>query len=329
MSDGHRRREGAPLLIMIPVFNDWEALRLLLMKLDGVLAAGGVRAEVLIVNDGSSMPEPANLLDAAPAALDQIRKLDLLRNLGHQRAIAVGLAFVNANVPCRAVVLMDGDGEDTPEDALRLVAEFDRQGGRAVVFAGRARRSESFAFVVFYHLFKIAHRVLTGHKVEVGNFSVLPRDLLCRLVVVSELWNHYAAAVYKARLPRHIVPTHRGPRLFGRSTMNFPSLVTHGLSAISVFGEVVGARLLIAAGGLILLAMFGVGAVLYLKLMTQAAIPGWATTAVGVLAVLLMQAVTAAVIFIFTILNARQGTSFLPIRDYGFFCGEVRRIYPS
>ena len=36
---------------------------------------------------------------------------------------------------------------------------------------------------------------------RVGNFSVIPRDLLSRLVVVSELWNHYAAAVFKSRLP--------------------------------------------------------------------------------------------------------------------------------
>ena len=55
--------------------------------------------------------------------------------------------------------------------------------------------------------------VLTGRKVEVGNFSVLPWTLLERLVGVSEIWNHYAAAVYKARFPLVQVPV---PRKFWR-----------------------------------------------------------------------------------------------------------------
>ena len=93
--------------------------------------------------------------------------------------------------------------------------------------------------------------LLTGIPVRVGNFSVIPAAQLRRLVVVSELWNHYAAAVFKARTPKATVPTARAPRLAGRSRMNFVDLVTHGLSALSVHSELIGVRLLVVAAVLI------------------------------------------------------------------------------
>ena len=79
-------------------------------------------------------------------AIGRVEVLHLRRNLGHQRAIAIGLAFVEAERPrCRAVVLMDSDGEDAPEDVPRLVARCEQEGRRKIVFAERTKRSESAA----------------------------------------------------------------------------------------------------------------------------------------------------------------------------------------
>ncbi|HEX2091590.1 MAG TPA: glycosyltransferase [Longimicrobiaceae bacterium] len=312
---------------MIPVFDDWASLALLLPRLDAALASTGEEAEVLVVNDGSTLPAPSDLVGFTPRALRTVRVLELHRNLGHQRAIAIGLTYVHTHLPGRTLVVMDGDGEDAPEDVPRLLARFQEEDGRKVVFAGRKKRSESLVFVVFYHLFRGLHLLLTGHSVRVGNFSVLPPQALRTLVVVSELWNHYAAAVYKARIPRSVIPTERGTRIAGRPTMNFPALVTHGLSAMSVFGEAIGARLLIASGSVILLALLGVTAVIYLRFFALRPIPGWAYISAGVLVVIVMQAVVASGMFIFTILNSRQGSSFLPIRDFAFFCEEARVLY--
>src|SRR4029434_10989959 len=80
-------------------------------------------------------------------------------------------------------------------------------------------------------------------------------EALSSLVVASELWNHYAAAVVKLRLPYTSIPTTRGRRASGRSSLDFVALVVHGLSAASVFGDVIGVRLAIATG--LLAAVFG------------------------------------------------------------------------
>ncbi|WZO98400.1 glycosyltransferase [Isosphaeraceae bacterium EP7] len=315
------------LLVILPVFNDWPALGKLLVGLDAALGGANLAASILVVDDGSTSPAPAGWPGGPFAAIDRVSVLTLRRNLGHQRAIAVGLSFVEGRVPCRAVVLMDADGEDDPRDVPRLLEQLDRDGGHTVVFAGRSKRSESLAFRFFYGLFRGLHRVLIGHGVRVGNFSAISRERLSSLVVVSELWNHYAASVLKSRQPHSVVPTVRARRLDGESKMNFVGLVIHGLSALSVQSEVVGVRVLVAAFGLVGLSLLGLAAIILIRLATDLAIPGWATTSFGVLLLLLTQTVMFAFLFSFLIIGGRQASSFLPSRDYHHFVGPVRTAY--
>ena len=196
-----------------------------------------------------------------------------------------------------------------------------------MVFAERRKRSESLTFRACYHLYRLAHRVLTGRSVRVGNFSALPRERLASLVAVSDLWNHYAAAAFASRQPIETIPTHRAPRLAGRSRMNFVGLVAHGLSAMSVFGDVIGVRLLLATTGLIVLVGLALVATTLVRLLTALAIPGWATTMFGVLLILLFQATLFLFVFSFMILAGRNSAGFLPRRDYVHFVGSRREVF--
>jgi hypothetical protein len=309
------------VLILVPIYDDWDCARRLLEALDRQEALAGAR--VLFVDDGS---------ESAPGAmppvsrLGRVEVLTLRRNLGHQRALAVGLAYVAENVPCRAVVVMDGDGEDDPADVPRLLHAMDEAGGRAIAFAERTRRAEGLAFRLGYAGYRWLHRALTGIPVRVGNFSAIPTPLLRRLVVVSDLWNHYAASVIQARLPRVLVPTRRAKRLAGQSRMSFVGLVTHGLGAMSVFGDRVGVRLLIGAAVLLLLTLIGIAAIVAIRFGTDRAIPGWATTAAGLLLAIFFQVFTLAVVFVFMVLGGRDRSGFLPARDYSWFVAGVQTV---
>src|SRR5262249_7603317 len=105
------------------------------------------------------------------------------------------------------------------------------------------------------------------------------------LSVMPELWNHYAAAVFRSKLPLKTVPIPRGHRTSGTTQMNFVALVYHGLSAISVFGDIVGVRLLLGSLVGALLAGLAIFAIIAVRFMTDWAIPGWATYSVGLLAI--------------------------------------------
>jgi glycosyltransferase involved in cell wall biosynthesis len=314
---------------LIPVFNDWAALAQLLPQLDDALHQHALRADVLIVDDGSTEPPPADFLKGPFQALGRIDLLPLRRNLGHQRAITVGLAYVHDQLAPPAVIVMDADGEDDPRDVPRLLQRCSQEGGERLVFAERTKRSESWAFRLSYGLYKVGHYLLTGYRVRVGNFSVVPRPQLARLVTIAEMWNHYAAAAIKSRLPFVTVPTRRARRLHGPSKMDFIQLALHGLSALAVYGDLIVVRLLLATLLLSFLMGLTLAGLLGLWLLTDRAVPGWAVIALGAAETVLLQGAFFFFLVSVLILGNRQSAMFLPLRDYVSFTGPVQTVWPS
>ena len=317
------------LVILIPVFNDWEALELLLADLDRTLAQCPMLPQVLIVDDGSTAPIPSTLEDQPYRTLRSVEILRLRRNLGHQRAIAVGFVFVQQSIPCEAVVLMDGDGEDLPQSVLLLVDRFCHQKQDRIVFAARAKRLERWWFRLFYHAYRLAHRLVTGAPVRVGNFSLVPRGTLEQLVVVPEIWNHYAAAAIRAALPYENIPINRGRRLVGQSKMNPIGLLLHGLSAIFVYADIVGARLFVGAVFLTVLAAATAAIAIVASLTARPALSGWPVYVAGILCIILLQAVMLSLVLVFSVIGGRVNSSFLPVRDCPYFVSGVRKIFPG
>jgi hypothetical protein len=317
------------VMILIPVYEDWSALALLLPSLDQELNAAGLSADILIVDDGSL---DCKFVAAAPKCFHSIEAIDILslrRNVGHQRAIAVGLSYLEANQLSHPVVVMDSDGQDDPRDIPRLVKECGVHQHRKIIFAARTRRAESLPFKLFYHFYRLIHFLLTGVQVRVGNFSVVPSSVLRRLVAVSELWNHYAAAVYKAKLPIALISTQRRCRLDGSSRMNLISLVVHGLSAMAVFGDRIGVRLLVVVCIGMSVVSGALVSVVAIRLLTSLAIPGWATYVACLLLVILIQMLIVVLVFAFVILSGRDTVSIIPSRDYVHIADSVRRVYGS
>jgi glycosyltransferase involved in cell wall biosynthesis len=297
-------------------------LALLLDSLDAALASHQLVGRVLIVDDGSTT-RPAPKRAPLRHALELVEVLRLRRNLGHQRAIAVGLCHLVEHRDGSGIIIMDGDGQDQPTDIPRLLGIAADRADDPAVFAGRLRRSEGMMFAFFYHLYRLLHRLLTGVAVRMGNFSYLPWHHADRLVVCSELWNHYAAAVVHSRVPYALLPTERGTRLTGESSMNLVGLVAHGLSAMAVFSDRIGARALAVSGAALTVALLSLITVLGVRWGTALALPGWATTAAGLLVVFVAQIVMLSTLFTFVVLSGRSHTAVIPLRDYRVFVREV------
>jgi polyisoprenyl-phosphate glycosyltransferase len=319
--------EGASIVVVMPCYNEWESMGLLLKALETALSATACHCDVLLVDDCSSVPRPLDLVCGTFEMLNRIDVLRLRRNIGHQRAICVGLSHIYEHWKADAVVIMDADGEDRPDDIPRLLAAFEQHGRTAIVFAERTRRSEGLLFRLGYAAYRALHLMLTGIRVKVGNFSIVPWEHLGALVVTSETWNHYAASVFRSKVGHIAIPTTRGTRLAGKSKLNFVGLVVHGMSAIAVFLDVVAVRLsLLACAGAGLLLLLCV-AVLVVRYGTSLAIPGWATMTMGLLLVILTQMFVFILGLAGLVLFYRDNLSFIPIRDYKYFVGECCEIY--
>jgi hypothetical protein len=313
------------IVILSCLYDDWKSAADLFEKLGKEMAQGKWTVQLVIINDGSLEPRPSEFLKGI-SGFSHIEIVTLNRNMGSQRAIAIGLSHVFETNSTDAVVVMDSDGEDRPVDAVKLIETFEGQSTPAIIFAARAKRSETALFRICYQFYRALHFVLTGYGIRFGNFSIVPRALLGRLVVDPNLWLHYAASVVSSRIPYKTIPTERGSRLHGKSKLNLANLVIHGIAAISCYNELVGVRLIFFSLGLCVLLMLLIVAVIIIKLATSLAIQGWATFTVGVLLVLLIQISLMVLALAAIAISSRKAHFFFPVRQYKFLIQNVESI---
>lgn len=293
-------------IILFPFFNDEISLNKVLKDLEGLLANSLENLSLLIINDGS--PE-FTLETSIPYTI-----VHLQRNIGHQKAIAVGLAYAHHELVFDQVLIMDCDGEDRPEDAVRLLRQ-ENEGGKIVV-AKRITRQEGKKFRLFYTLYKAMFVLLTGKRITFGNFMLLPKKNVDTLVYHSEIWNHLAGTVLKSKIPYSTVKTHRGKRYEGVSKMSFTTLLLHGLGAIGVFIEVIASRLLLLSLSLIVISIVAILVISFIRFFTNEAIPGWATTAVSSMLIVLLQSFLLSLFTIFLYLSLKAQRQFIPAHHY-------------
>ena len=316
------------LRIVIPVFNDWESLNILLRELDRVAAGLDWDLAVSAVDDGSTLP-PEGLLPAV-TDLRSLQRVDLVRlstNVGHQRAIAVGLCLACDDADSDAVLVMDSDGEDPPAAVPSMLAATAGLQDFCVVGA-RRKRSENLTFKASYIIYKNVFKAVTGKRIGHGNFSLLSAGYASRLVMLPDLWNNLAAAVLRSRLPIQQVFIDRGKRYAGKSKMNFTSLMVHGFSAISVYADTIFVRLLLATLALAAITVVVSVIVISLRLFVPAhATPGWATTVTFSLIIIVLQALFTTLTSMLSLLNNRVQRLMLPIQDYKPYVRAVETLF--
>lgn len=313
------------VVLVIPVYDDWENLSHLLRAIDEQPRLDRAVFDVFVINDGSRTKAPVELWCADRFAhIRSIKLVNLICNLGHQRAIAVGLVMANEEAGSGGVIVMDCDGEDRPEDIPTLV-ETAMKNPDQIVCARRSKRSESLTFRSFYLLYKSMFRVLAGTTIDFGNFCCIPRAALQGLGYSPSLWNHLAATLVRSRLPLIRIPTQRGRRYVGESRMNLDMLVTLGLSAISVYADTVLVRITIGMLAISGLTIVGLAAVAAVRLFSEMAIPGWASTVFGSLSIVLLQSLLFAVISAFLLLSARSTKPVIPMIDAPNFIASTEQ----
>ncbi|MCC7225720.1 MAG: glycosyltransferase [Burkholderiaceae bacterium] len=273
----------ARFAVVMPVYEDQEAASRLMKNLRQEY---GDAVTVVAVDDGSVRhPIDASTLDEAGIRGVVIK---LRRNVGHQRAIAIGLNYVADQMPdCPCTIVMDSDGEDTPESIRELVVPLQSPDVDVVV-AARKSRVETLRFKAFYVVYKALFQLLSGRKISFGNFMALKPFAIKRVAAMQELWMHIAACMLTSKLRLQTTLIDRGPRYAGKSKMNFVGLALHGFRALMVFAEDVLVRVGIACSLVAVLTVAGSLVAIGLKL-AGFATPGWFSVALGILLLVFLQ----------------------------------------
>ena len=320
---------GKDIVVLTATYNDWETFLPFLTSLDEVLVQASLTARVVVVDDGSSHP----IEDTAPDALDltaisQITAVTLTRNMGNQRAVAIGLSHIAREMPCDYLVIMDSDMEDLPEYVPQLIERASETNNK-IIFAERTQRANRITFKLFYGLYQSLYRLLTGMPISIGNFSAVPGRLVKRIAGISEIWSHFPAGIMRAKIPYESLPSSRGPRLHGESKMNLVSLVIHGLSGLSVHADVVGVRLLLGILGLGGFILVSIAVIVLQKLFTDIHMLGWTSQTVLILGGILFQMLIAALLIVFLVLTQKNQRTIIPALDFEAFIFTVEQLYPA
>lgn len=300
------------LIVVMPVYEDVEASSQLFKEL---FANFGNDIFVVAVDDGS-VKQPLKIENISKAQVDGV-VLKLRRNVGHQRAIAIGLGYVSEHMHNNQhVVVMDSDGEDLPSTISDLLGKLESSEVDVVV-AKRKSRVETLRFKIFYAVYKRFFNLMTGRQISFGNFMALKSTAIKRLVSMQELSIHVAAAVIASKLRTNVMALDRGPRYAGQSKMNFVGLALHGFKALMVFAEDVLVRVGIACAAIAIFAVGGAAVAIILKLIGFST-PGWFSIALGILVLMFLQTGALALMTLMLTGVVRGGTVTTAIAYHDF-----------
>lgn len=248
-----RRDPAVVLSVVIPMYNEEEALPALVGRLRPVLEGTGETYEVVAVDDGSTdgtAARLARLRDDWP----QLRVIRLRRNSGHQAALTAGLHHALGQYTAS----LDADLQDPPEKIPEMLA-LARTRHLDIVYGVRANRSSDTGFKrrtagAYYWLM----RRLVGPHVcaQAGDFRLLSRHAVDALRALPDQPQVYRLLMPWFGFPSGEVTYRRDPRVAGRTKYPLRKMVLLAVDSVIGF-SVAPLRLAVWLGALAFLVCLG------------------------------------------------------------------------
>lgn len=219
--------------IVIPIFNEAKTLSELWRQLKAVIDELNDTCEVIFIDDGSNDNSYDQLLLLYQAHAE-VRLIRLSRNFGHQPALTAGIEKATG----KAVILMDGDLQDSPQAIAKFIAKW--QQGYDVVYAVREKRKEFWlkrlAFVGFYRLLNF----LSGMKlpIDAGIFSLMDRQVVTALCQMPERNRYLSGLRAYAGFKQTGIVVERGSRYHGQPKVTLSKLCKLAFDGIFSFSTI-------------------------------------------------------------------------------------------
>ena len=267
---------NAALFLVIPSFGDSQSVVEITKELEDIIDCP---ITVCILDDSVGIDDYPYLPENYTVFMPE-------KNLGQQRILTNffrnGLGSYFKVGKDDLVIIMDGDGEDSPGDVVRMLEKI-KTGEFCLVTAQRASRSVPISFKLGYLCFQIAGKVLTGKTINHGTFSISKRSELETWVKRDPFTQSFVGGLLSVSTSKVSVVCDRAPRRYGASRLDKYGLVTHGLKIWLSLGYLITARLLLATFSWTVISLLVGVLAIVLKFLGYAA-PGWTTLIFGIIA---------------------------------------------
>ena len=219
--------------VVIPIFNEEEIIPELWRRLSDILDRLDSSSEVIFINDGS-VDNSLELLKEINHKNQEVKIISFSRNFGHQCALSAGIDHTNG----KAVILMDGDLQDSPEAIISFLQLW--QQGYDVVYAIRKNRKEKWlkrlAFKSFYYIQKKLSGIVT--PMDAGIFSLMDRKVILTLRQMPERNKYLSGLRAYAGFKQIGVYVERGPRYRGQPKVSVSKLFKLAFDGIFSFSTI-------------------------------------------------------------------------------------------
>jgi glycosyltransferase involved in cell wall biosynthesis len=169
--------QNSTISIVIPIYNEEDNLNNLYSRLSASAKSWNANYEVILVDDGS-YDSSLQLMTEIAQKDNHFKIVKLSRNFGHQAAISAGIQVSKGD----AVVIMDGDLQDPPEELHRFLDKWRE--GYEVVYAIRTKRKENLlkrsSYSIFYRMLDTISDI--DIPLDSGDFCVMDRKVVNTMV---------------------------------------------------------------------------------------------------------------------------------------------------
>jgi len=265
--------------IVVPVFNEEDNIDNFYREVVKNMQDLAYTFEIIFVDDGSRDATPL-ILDRLANCDNRVRALVLARNFGHQIALTCGLDHADGD----AVITMDGDMQHPPSMLPLLIKQWE-EGYEVVQTIRTSTEGVSWFKKLTSRLYyKLINSVSNVHINEGGSdFRLLDKTVVTSFRRFRErarfIRGMISAIGYKQILIEFTAP----PRYAGTTKFSLKGMLHFALDGITAYSKLP-LRIAFYIGVLCALGSFILALhVLYIKVFTQQAAPGWATITASIL----------------------------------------------
>lgn len=262
------------LSIVIPVFNEEACLQQLYNELLSVLLALDYPYEILFVDDGST-DNSVKVIENLSRTDPNVKCLQFSRNFGHQIALTAGLDYATG----QAVIVMDADLQHPPEFIPELLKKWKE--GYDVVYTIRKETQEAsllknITSSLFYKVFnKLAHIHMPANSAD---FRLMDRKVVKSLKQVRERTRFLRGLTSWVGFKTVGIDYVAKPRCAGQTKYSVKKMIRFAIEGITSFSTLPLYSAIYLGFLFSGLGFFYALYVLYIKVFSTAAIPGWSSS---------------------------------------------------
>ncbi len=267
------------LSIIVPCYNEEEVLKETSIKLlslvDRLIESSKIdnNSEIYFIDDGSK-DNTWSIIEELASKYNMVKGIKLSRNRGHQNAVLSGLFTAKGD----ALISIDADLQDDVEVIEQMVDEY--QNGNEIVYGVRKERKTDTVFkrATAESFYKIMYMMGVDIIFNHADYRLLSRKVIEHLKDYKEVNLFLRAMVPLIGFRSTSVYYDRAERFAGESKYPLKKMLSFAWDGITSF-SVMPLRIITTMGFLLFFASLIMSIwVLSIKLFTDAAIPGWAST---------------------------------------------------